>query len=55
MKTILWHLETGACGCDLEGEIEVEDSTPEEDIEDYDKEDMWNRLSLTWSIKTAER
>lgn len=54
MKTIAWHLETGACICDLEGEIEVEDGATEEEIEHYVREDMWNFLSLTWSLKTAE-
>lgn len=51
MKTIAWHLETGMNGCDLEGEVEVEDDATEDVIELHVKEDMWNFLSLTWQEK----
>lgn len=54
MKTITWHLETGMCGCDLEGEIEVEDAATDEDIDAEVRQDMSNYLSLTWSVKSPE-
>lgn len=48
MRTIAWTLETGKCGCDLEGEAEVEDGATDVEIEAAVREDMWNFLSLTW-------
>lgn len=54
MKTISWHLDTGMQGGDLAGEVEVEDTATEEDIEAAVREDMWDRLSLTWSIKSPQ-
>lgn len=48
MRTFKWHLETGTQGCDLEGEVEVENDASAADIEREVREDMWNRLSLTW-------
>lgn len=48
MRTIKWHLETGMVGADREGEIEVEDSATDDEIEAAVREDMWNGLSLTW-------
>lgn len=52
MKTISWHLDTGMNGCDLEGEVEVDDDASIEDIEREVREDMWDRLSLTWAERT---
>lgn len=51
MKTIQWHLETGIQGCDLEGEVVVDDDASDADIEREVREDMWDRLSLTWHEK----
>lgn len=48
MRTIKWNLGNGKNGCDLDGEIEVEDDCTDEDIEAAVREDMWNWLSLTW-------
>jgi len=48
MRLIKWTLCNGMNGCDLEGEIEVEDGTTDADIESQVREDMWDRLSLTW-------
>lgn len=58
MKTIAWTLENGMVCCDLTGEVEVESAATDDDIEAAVREDMWNRLSLTWHVmanKTAER
>lgn len=51
---INWHLDTGKQGCDLEGEIEVDDNATSEVIEAEVREDMWDRLSLTWTIVQEE-
>lgn len=48
MRTIKWCLESCLNGCDLEDEIQVEDDATEEDIDTLVREDMWNRVSLTW-------
>jgi len=48
MKTIEWLLETSLNGCDLHGSVEVEDAATEDEIETAVREDMWDRLSLTW-------
>jgi hypothetical protein len=55
VRTIKWHLETGMQGCDLEGEIELEDGASDEEIEREVREDMWNRLSLTWEEVALRR
>lgn len=47
-RKIYWTLENGKNGCDLTGEIEVEDNATDEEIEADVREDMWNWLSLTW-------
>lgn len=55
-RTIKWTLENGKHGCDLTGEIEVEDNATDEEIEAEVREDMWNWLSLTWhepTLRTA--
>lgn len=44
-----WTLETGKCGCDLVGEIEIEDDASDDEIDTAVREDMWDTLSLTWS------
>jgi hypothetical protein len=54
VRTFKWHLETGMQGCDLEGEVEVEDGVSDADIEREVREDMWNRLSLTWEEAANE-
>jgi hypothetical protein len=47
-QKVAWLLETGIVVGDLEGEIEVEVGATDEEIEEAVREDMWNRLSLTW-------
>lgn len=47
---VKWHLDTGRQGCDLEGEIEVDDDATVDTIEAEVREDIWDRLSLTWTI-----
>lgn len=58
MKAISWTLENGMVCCDLTGEVEVENDATDDDIEAAVREDMWDRLSLTWHVitpQTAER
>lgn len=52
MKTIAWTLENGMVCCDLTGEVEVESAATDDDIEAAVREDMWDRLSLTWHVMT---
>ena len=51
MKVVKWRLSNGLCGCDLEGEIEVEDDTSREDIWDYVLDDMWNYANLSFEVE----
>jgi len=45
---IKWHLEHPMNGADLNGEVDLEDSATDAEIEHAVREDMWNFLSLTW-------
>lgn len=51
MRIVQWRLDTGMQGCVLEGEIEVDDDTSEEEIERLVREEMWGFLSLTWEYQ----
>lgn len=52
MKKVTWRVETGTCGCDLEGELELDDAATDEDIENAVQDDMWNYISLSWQIES---
>lgn len=51
MKTIEWHFETGQQGCDRDGEIVVEDTATDEEIDVLVREEVFNYLSWGWSVK----
>lgn len=51
MKTIEWHLETGMQGGDYDGEIEVEDTATDAEIDAMVREEVFNIVSWGWSVK----
>ncbi len=51
MRTIEWSLETGQQGADWSGEIEVEDSATDDEIESLVREEVFNIISWGWTEK----
>lgn len=51
MKIIEWHLSTGMQGCDRSGEIEVEDTATEEEIDHLVREEAFNFIEWGWNEK----
>ncbi len=49
MKKIRWWLETGFIDV-CEGEFEVEDDTPEEEIEELAKEEAFDWIDWGWEV-----
>lgn len=47
-RIVDWKLSNGMNGCDISGEVEIEDDASQEDIEAAVRDDMWNFLDLTW-------
>lgn len=54
MKTITVHVSTGMQGSDREVEIEVDDDTPDDEIEELARDAMFEMIEWTWR-KTKEK
>lgn len=55
MRTIKRSMETGMQGADWDGEIEVEDSATEEDIDHLVREEVFNIISWGWHEEKSEK
>lgn len=53
MKTVEWHIETGMQGADWDGEVEVDDTATEEEIDAIVREEVFNIVSWSWNFKEA--
>lgn len=51
MRTIEWNLETTMQGADWSGEIEVEDSATDEEIDAIVRDEVFNIVSWGWTEK----
>lgn len=50
MKQVIhWSLDTGVAGASLGGTVEVEEGTTEAEIEAAVKDDVWRKISMSWS------
>lgn len=54
MKKIRWWSETGTVGADRDGEIEVDDSATEDEIDAAVREEVFNYFSWGWSPSDGE-
>lgn len=48
MRIIKWRCETGYVGCDIEGEIEVDDDATEKTIDSMVEQEVFNCISWGW-------
>lgn len=51
---VTWRVESHHHNDDMTGEIEIDDTATDEDIDAAVREDMWNWLSLTWECEEME-
>ena len=54
MKIVEWHIETGLQGADWDGEVEVEDTATEDEIDAIVREEVFNIVSWSWSFKEGD-
>ena len=55
MRKIYWQIEMGLNGCNMSGTFDVEDDTPEDEIEEMAKEAALDCVSWSWhELDTGE-
>jgi hypothetical protein len=55
MKIIKWQLYTGFANCMHEGEIEVEDTATDEEIDNYVREEAFQYIEWNWTHANPSR
>ncbi len=50
-----WICETGFCGCEHHGEIEVDDNATDKEISKEVVEEAMNYIDIDWKIKDGEQ
>jgi hypothetical protein len=52
MRKIKWQLSIGLAGATQEGEFEVDDNTPDHEIEEMAKEEVFSYIDWGWDVKS---
>lgn len=48
MRTIRWKLDVGYPQVNISGDVDVEDTATDDEVEAEVREAMWNAVSLSW-------